>query len=249
MEKGYVYIGRLVDHNGNFVSDYRKLGKSIDFKTREINLNSTHLPIDVLFVRVFETNHMSSLEKVLHACYHEYRVVKEYDWRRNITTEWFDVEDEDLFNEKINSVIKYFPDTTEVDMVSKIQGDTGTTITYKTQMLKAVNSSRNSTKFELYLNGEDITESNAKLTMARAYQYVCEKIGWEKVDEDEFFITKDLNEYKERFTNYRDYMVHDMGNGYYMWASMANYQKQRALEKLFQRYGLNEIECKYEVIE
>ena len=93
MEKGYVYIGRLVDPHGNYVTNYYKLGKTIDFKVRELNLNSTHMPLDVQFVRVFETEHMSNLEKILHACFDEYRVIKEYGWRRNITTEWFDVSD------------------------------------------------------------------------------------------------------------------------------------------------------------
>jgi len=59
MEKGYVYIARIVDHGGKFVNGYHKIGKSIQYKVRETQLNSTHLPFDVLFVTskvVFKIN-------------------------------------------------------------------------------------------------------------------------------------------------------------------------------------------------
>jgi len=247
MEKGYVYIGRLVDHNGNFVSNYRKLGKTKDFKTREVNLNSTHLPIDVVFVRVFETKHMDSLERILHACYQEYRVEKEYDWRRNILTEWFDV-DNDLFDEKINSVITYYRDTVAIDMVSYIESDSGTSVNYKNQVINEVNKSRTTTKLQLFINGNDVTEKTAKLTMARAFEYACEKVGWDIVDESEFYLTKDLNEYKEKFENFKDYMVHDMGNGYFLWSSVSNWVKEKVINELIKNFSLNEMECKFEVI-
>ena len=247
MEKGYVYIGRLVDHKGNFVSDYRKIGKTIDFKTREVNLNSTHLPIDIAFIRVFETNHMSSLERVLHACYQEYRVEKEYDWRRNIITEWFDVEDDELFDDKVNSVVKYYPDTKEIDIVSYIESESGTSFNYKTQMISAVNKSRQTTKLQLFIDDEDVTENTAKLTLAKAFEYVCEKIGWDIVDEHEFFLTKNIEEYKERFENYRDYMVHDFGNGFFMWSSLSNWNKEKTINRLIERYGITEMFCKLEV--
>jgi hypothetical protein len=67
MNEGYCYIGRFIDHRGEFVTNYYKLGRSEDFKTRETRLNSTHMPIDVLFIRVFKTKHMVSLERALHA--------------------------------------------------------------------------------------------------------------------------------------------------------------------------------------
>ena len=55
MDKGFVYIARLIDYGGNFLGSFHKIGKSIQYKVRETQLNSTHLPVDILFVRVFET--------------------------------------------------------------------------------------------------------------------------------------------------------------------------------------------------
>ena len=91
--EGYVYIARIIDHGGKFVNGYHKIGLSKQYKLRETQLNSTHLPFDVMMVRVFETEDMNKLEGILHVCFEDYRVIKEYDDRRNITTEWFDVSD------------------------------------------------------------------------------------------------------------------------------------------------------------
>ena len=80
MEKGFVYVARLIDYNNKFVGNYFKIGKTQQqqYKIRETQLNSTHLPIDVIFVRVFETDYMSSLESILHSCLVDYRCEKNY---------------------------------------------------------------------------------------------------------------------------------------------------------------------------
>ena len=79
---GYVYVARIIDHGGKFVNGYHKIGLSKQYKIRETQLNSTHLPFDVLMVRVFETTNMKQLEGMLHICFEDYRVVKEYDYRK-----------------------------------------------------------------------------------------------------------------------------------------------------------------------
>ena len=107
---GYVYIARIIDHGGKFVNGYHKIGLSKQYKVRETQLNSTHLPFDVLMVRVFETTNMKQLESMLHICFEDYRVVKEYDYRKNITTEWFDVNDIDTFNDRIDKFTELMSD-------------------------------------------------------------------------------------------------------------------------------------------
>ena len=244
MEKGYVYIGRLVDHNGNFVTSYYKLGKSIDFKARETNLNSTHMPLDVQFVRVFDTEHMSNLEKVLHACFDEYRVVKEYGWRRNITTEWFDVSDEELLTNKIDVVTKYFPNTTEIDLISKIQSDSGTTENQKVELINVVRKSKSKSTFELEINGEDYTGDTAKETFTNAVKYIGRKVGWEIVDQDEDIVTNDMDEYRKKYKNFESIWCTEV-DGYYIMTSWGNDYKESLINRMAERYGLNEIKCKY----
>jgi hypothetical protein len=121
--EGYVYIARIIDHGGKFVNGYHKIGLSKQYKVRETQLNSTHLPFDVLMVRVFETENMKKLEGLLHLCFEDYRVVKEYDYRKNITTEWFDVSDIDVFNDRLDKFIELMG-IDEVDIGVSIDNDT-----------------------------------------------------------------------------------------------------------------------------
>jgi len=135
--EGYVYIARIIDHGGKFVNGYHKIGLSKQYKVRETQLNSTHLPFDVLMVRVFETEDMKQLEGLLHVCFEDYRVVKEYDYRRNITTEWFDVSDIDIFNERVDKFIELMG-VDEVDMKITIDNDTTLTQEEKEEVMKNV---------------------------------------------------------------------------------------------------------------
>jgi hypothetical protein len=245
MEKGYVYIGRLVDPKGNYVTNFHKLGKSVDFKVRETNLNSTHLPLDVQFIRVFETNHMSNLEKVLHACFDEYRVIKEYGWRRNITTEWFDVADEELLTSKIDTVVKNFPTTIEVDLIDKVQSDTGSTINQKVTTIKKLQDGKKKWKLILTINGEDSTEEFASDTMVNAYSYVCNKIGFEIVDKDEAYFAKEKSELLDRFVNHTQFNGGSIKEieGYYLFTGISNRRKYDFICNMIQRYGLTEMTC------
>lgn len=237
MEKGFVYIGRLVDHYGNFVTNYHKIGKSVDFRTREINLNSTHMPLDVVFVRVFETQLMSNLEKILHACYMDQRVTKEYEWRRNITTEWFEVHDEESLEVKINTIIKNFPNTKEVDLISKIKSESGTTIGEKSEMINAVKKAK--TSLQLFINGEECTGINAKETLKNACVYASQKVGWEALDRDENYITNNINEFQEKYNHNFNYATQD---GYFILTSIGNGDKHKMIQSIIKRYNLTEME-------
>jgi hypothetical protein len=154
MNEGYCYIGRFIDHRGEFVTNYYKLGRSEDFKTRETRLNSTHMPIDVLFIRVFKTKHMVSLERALHACFEETRTTKEYSDRKSITTEWFEYLDEDLLHKKINKLTSSYPDTYELDLTSSILSDSGTTQSQKIEVLENINRVRSSVK--IYIDNQEL---------------------------------------------------------------------------------------------
>lgn len=120
--QGYVYIARIIDHGGKFVGGYHKIGLSKHYKIRETQLNSTHLPFDVLMVRVFQTDDMKTLEGILHTCFEDYRVIKEYDYRKNITTEWFDVGSIDNFNDRLDKMSNYL-NLDELDLGLTIEHD------------------------------------------------------------------------------------------------------------------------------
>jgi hypothetical protein len=249
MENGYVYIGRLVDPKGNFVTNYHKLGKSTDFKVRETSLNSTHMPLDVQFTRVFETNYMSNLEKVLHACFDEYRVIKEYGWRRNITTEWFDVSDEELLANKIDVVVKNFPQTSEVDLINKVESDTGTTVNQKVTVINNLKEGKRKWKLLLTINGEDVSEDLASETMVNAFSYICNKVGFEIVDKDEMYLT---NNKMEMIEQYKDWTGFSMGalkefDGHYLMTGLSNKRKCDIINGMIKRYNLSEMVC--EVVE
>jgi len=245
MENGYVYIGRLVDHKGNFVTNYHKLGKSTDFKVRELNLNSTHMPLDVQFVRVFETQYMSGLEKILHACFDEHRVIKEYGWRRNIITEWFDVDDDELLINKIDKIVKNFPNTTEVDLVSRVQSDTGTTINQKTSVINNLVEGRKKSKLVVMVNGEDISEDLASETMVNAYSYIGNKIGFELLDKDEVYFSVDKNELLTQYvegTQCPSSSIKEF-DGYYLLTNHSNKRKNEIINSMIKRYNLTEMTC------
>lgn len=241
MEKGYVYIGRLVDHKGEFVTNYFKIGKSGDFKTREVNLNSTHLPIDVMFIRVFETNLLSNLEKILHACFDEYRVIKTYDWRRNITTEWFDVTDEDKLESKIDTVIKNFPNTKEIDLIQKISTESGTTTNEKSEMIQAVKKAK--TLLKLFINDEEKTGTTAKETFKTALSFVASKVGWQRLASDGFYVTDDIEKWKESFTHNFSY---DTIDGYYIYTGLGNETKHKLIQGMIKKYEIPELRSTYQ---
>jgi hypothetical protein len=175
MEKGYVYIARIVDHGGKFVNGYHKIGKSIQYKVRETQLNSTHLPFDVLFVKVFETENMSQLESILHTCFEDYRVEKEYDYRRNITTEWFDVSDIDVLNSRVSKIVRLMG-ATEIDMIQRLSEDKTISNSDKSEMTSAIR--RNSpSKVVFKINGEDLSQPTAKDTFVLAMTKIAEVVG------------------------------------------------------------------------
>ena len=187
---GYVYVARIIDHGGKFVGGYHKIGLSKHYKIRETQLNSTHLPFDVLMVRVFETTNMKQLESMLHICFEDYRVVKEYDYRKNITTEWFDVGDIDTFNERIDKFTELMSvyGTKEIDISRSIDSDSTLTKEEKEQTKESIGRAKSS-NLKIELDGVDISGENARTGFINFIKEMVQQIGDEKIS---YFISNIL---------------------------------------------------------
>ena len=246
MDKGYVYIARLIDYNGNFLGSFHKIGKSIHYKVRETQLNSTHLPVDILFVRVFETENQSMLEQILHTCFEDYRIQKQYVNQRNIKTEWFDVDDTDILNSRIDKVVKFIPNTTEVNVISKISSDKETSVDEKQELVSALKRAK--TKLTLNYNGENLTQDVASDTFALGLSKIAEVIGWEQLEEDIDIIATDNNILKDLFPNsFREAGVRDI-QGYKIWTGISNAEKAKILNRHIMKNNIPNMEVLLETI-
>ncbi len=240
MDKGFVYVARLIDYSGNFLGSFHKIGKSVQYKIRETQLNSTHLPVDILFVRVFETESQSMLEQILHTCFEDYRIQKQYTDRRNITTEWFDVDDIDVLNNRIDKVIKFIPNTTELNIISKITSDSGTTTDEKEELVSTLRRAKSKLIFKL--DGEDVSSETARETYLFALTKIAENIGWEKLDQDEDTITKNVDEFREKFVkSFKDNAYREIGD-YKIWVSLSNNDIRRILNRHIMRNNIPNME-------
>jgi hypothetical protein len=237
--EGYVYVARIIDHGGNFVNGYHKIGLSKQYKIRETQLNSTHLPFDVLMIRVFETQDMNKLEGILHVCFDDYRVIKEYDDRRNITTEWFNVGDIDSFNERIDKMVGYL-DIKEIDLGFSVDNDMTLTEEEKSVVKKTIGRAK-STNLKVTLGSKVYMNSTAKETYVGVMNEITEGIEKTKVNETfgQFF--------KEDFESFRDSIKpYDrvlMKNGLYMSTWGSNVTKIKRIEMVAKEFGINDINC------
>jgi hypothetical protein len=96
------------------------------------------------------------LEQILHTCFEDYRIQKQYVDRRNITTEWFDVDDTDVLNSRIDKLIRLLPNTTEINVISRISADKETSVNEKQELVSALKRAK--TKLTLKYDGEDLTQ-------------------------------------------------------------------------------------------
>jgi hypothetical protein len=240
-ENGYVYVARLIDYGGNFLGDFHKIGKTKHYKVRETQLNSTHLPIDILLVRVFETDNMDALEGLLHTCFEDYRIKKEYVDRRNITTEWFDVDDTDTINNRIDKFLKFIPNINEIDVVSKINSDKDTPLDVKGDLVDVVRKSKS--VLHLSHKGEDLTTKFAADTFCIGLRKIADVIGWDKLDNEEDYVTKDLNELRVKYSgSFKDTAVREI-DGYWIWTGLPNQEKLRVLLKHIRLNNVPDMEC------
>ncbi len=246
MDKGFVYVARLIDYSGNFLGNFHKIGKSVQYKIRETQLNSTHLPVDILFIRVFETENQSMLEQILHTCFEDYRIQKQYLDRRHITTEWFDVDDTEVLNNRIDKVVRLIPNTTEVNVISKISSDKNTSVVEKNELVSVLK--RFKTKLSLKYNGEDITQEVASDTFALGLSKIADIIGWEKLDEDTDIVAPTTEMLKDTFPmSFRDSGVREI-NGYKIWTGISNSEKAKILNRHIMKNNIPNLEVSYQVL-
>jgi hypothetical protein len=237
---GYVYVARIIDHGGNFLNGYHKIGLSKQYKIRETQLNSTHLPFDVLMIRVFETNNMKQLEGLLHICFEDYRVVKEYDDRKNITTEWFNVSDIDTFNYRIDKLVGLISETKEIDISRSIDNDTTLTQEEKEQTKESIIRAKAS-NLKIEVDGNDISGENARVGFINFVKQVIDK-------NDESIIENDFQEFvKYDISLFPSWVKgsEKIGN-IYLRTHCDTQHKKSMIEKMILKYSIN---AKVEVIQ
>jgi hypothetical protein len=242
MEKGFVYVARLIDYNNKFVGNYFKIGKTQQqqYKIRETQLNSTQLPIDVIFVRVFETDYMSSLENILHSCLVDYRCEKNYPNRKSITTEWFDELDEEDFHYRIDKVVSSFPNTKEINIVNEINRDNQTSTIEKQELIEAIETS-NRKKLEVFWDNEDISEKFAYHTFINALIKISETIGPETLKENCWYFSDNEQKYIESFPkSYKTSFTRNVGE-YTIFVATSNTTKARVINDLVKKYSLTQM--------
>ena len=238
MNKGYVYIARLIDHSGKFVNGYHKIGLSKQYKVRETQLNSTHLPFDVLMIRVLETEDMNRIESLLHLCFEDYRVVKEYDYRKNITTEWFDVSDIEMFNERIDKFIDLMG-LSEIDMSDSIDKDSTLTEEEKTEAKVKIGRAK-STNLKVTIGNVVYFNDTAKETYVNVMEKLTSGIDTTILTETfSQFIKRDKNEFNNSLADYNKVL---MENGLYMSSWGSNVTKIKRLESVAKHVKID-IQC------
>lgn len=240
MEKGFVYVARLIDYNGNFVGNFYKVGKSLQYKVRETQLNSTHLPMDVLLVRVFETDYMNHLEKILHIALVDYRIEKKYKDRRNITTEWFDLEDDEDFNHRIDETVRNFPFVQEVNLISKIQSDSGTTQSEKQEYIGAIR--KNKSKLILLEDGVDITQSTAQDTFCLAMAKIAKIVGVQEFMKQTVLLADSMEKLKENFPKSLIESYVRVIDDCYIWVCASNANKAKYLNEFLKNNGITKFQ-------
>lgn len=250
MEKGFVYIARIIDHGGKFVNGYHKIGLSKQYKVRETQLNSTHLPFDVLMVRVFESENMKQLEGLLHVCFEDYRVVKEYYYRKNITTEWFDVTDIDIFNERIDKFINLL-NLKEIDISDSIDKDGSLSEDEKIIAKENVVNARTS-KVKLTIGDKVYEGETQKSLMTKAYKYICDLVGHTKVASVDRMVALDANDFRKLLDNYSpektvfdNNIIFDLG-GSFLWTATGVQTKKKHIDKLCKQFNITDV--KFEII-
>lgn len=235
--EGHVYIARIIDHGGKFVNGYHKIGLSRQYKVRETQLNSTHLPFDVLMVRVFKTEDMKRLEGLLHLCFEDYRVVKEYDYRKNITTEWFDVSDIDVFNERLDKFVDLM-NISEVDITHTIDNDISLTQEEK-EFEKQIVGNAKSTKLKIVMGEKTFHGKTAKECYENFVNEVTRDLDVDLLlNKLPSYFGKTFNNFAESLT---DYNKVKLDNGLYFNTWGSNKTKITRIGKICELLGITDV--------
>jgi len=183
---------------------------------------------------------MSKLESVLHTCFEDYRVEKEYDFRRNITTEWFDVSDTEILNSRVSKIVRLMG-ATEVDMLQRLSEDKTMSSSLKSEMTSVIK--RNGPSRVMFkIHGIDYTQSTAKDTFVLAMSKIAEIVGWDNLDIREPHVAKSLDEFG---FDYEDNKMNNCGvhvGDYIVWTNTSNVEKVRRVNNHINHFGLEGFE-------
>jgi len=235
MDNQYVYIARLIDHKNDFVEGYYKLGKTKQYTIRETQLNSTHLPLDVILVRVFKTDDMVLTETVFQTCFEDYRVIKKYDDKKDKRTEWFFVDDEEVLFDRIDKLVSVLPNTQEIDLINDIKEDNTTTKQDKEDLIKTFRKSKS--RLSLICDGQDLTQDNSTDTFLITLKKISEQSSWDKIMEHEIRVTKTHKELKDRNPSASESQLKQL-DGHYVFTGNNNDVKLKNLNKLISKLNI-----------
>jgi hypothetical protein len=167
-------------------------------------------------------------------------VEKEYDFRRNITTEWFDVSDTEILNSRVSKIVRLM-DGTEIDILQRLSEDKTMSNSFKSEMTSAIK--RNSpTRVIFKINGTDYTQPTAKDTFVLAMTKIAEVVGWDDLNIHEPHVAKSLEEFGY------DYEENKMNNcavsvgDYIVWTNTSNSEKVRRVNNQINYFGLKGFE-------
>lgn len=243
MEKQYVYIARIISHKNEFVLDLFKIGKTgqKDYKIRESQLSPTNFPLDVIFIRLFETDNMVSTETILQTCFEDYKVIKVYDDRKKQLTEWYDVPDDEKLHNRINKIVNCMDNVTEVDLINDIQKDIETTKEEKQELITTFRKAKS--RLHLIYNGEDISQETSTDTFLLCLKKIAEQTSWDKVMEIEIRVTKTLEELRDRNPSADEGQIKSY-EGYAVFTGNNNEVKCKVLNKLIKKLNIKDLHIK-----
>lgn len=238
-KSGYVYVARIIDHGGEFVNGYHKIGLSKKYKIRETQLNATHLPFDVLMIRVMQTEDMHKLETMLHICFDDYRVIKEYEDRRNITTEWFNVKDIDTFNDRIDKMINLL-DVTEVDLTLSIDKDETLSHEEKIKAKENIGKAK-STKLKVSIGDKIFINETSKETYIDVLNHITKNVDKDLIlDKFSTFFKKDKTEFTQSMNEYNKVQ---MNNNLFMSTWGSNKLKAVRIKSICEELNIQNVKC------
>jgi hypothetical protein len=234
----YVYVARLINHRNEFLEGYYKLGFSKQYTIREKNLAPTNLPFDGLLVRLFRTDNMRAVEAVFHTCFEDYRAIKKYDDGKSIKTEYFWMDDEEMFYGRIDKLVKYLPNVQEMDLVNEIKNDVTISKEDKEDLIK--NFRKTKSRLSFIFDGNDLSQDNSTDTFLSVLKHIAEQSSWDKIMEHEIRVTRTFEELRDRNPSASESQLKHFEN-HYIFTGNNNEVKVKNLNKIMKKLNIKNI--------
>jgi hypothetical protein len=95
-------------------------------------------------------------------------------------------------------------------------------------------------------DGEDVSSDTSRETYLYALTKIAENIGWEKLDLDEDTITKNVDDFREKFVkSFTDRSYREIGE-YKIWVSLSNMDIKRILNRHIMKNNIPNMEISIE---